>query len=278
MKRTVMMLATAAVGLMGLGAVVQPTAGGSPVAVAANVEGVCQPSDEHRYPTATTASLTVTAPTGFEITGYCVKAGSVNNGDGPEVTTLTTPTSSVTISHSSGKNISHYVIYLAPVPPPADVAAPTAEPVFTSPTCDVAGSFVAPESPDAPEDSTTTENGVITISVVAKPGFVGSGDPGPWTKPVAELEQLTGEDCEETPPPDDTEVDSAGPVPPTTPPAQAVRTAATPTQASAPVDPAPASLPATGSSSWALAGAALAAIAAGLLLTRLSRRPDEQVV
>ena len=278
MKRTVMMLATAAVGLMGLGAVVQPTAGGSPVAVAANVDGVCQPSDEHRFPTATTASLTVTAPAGFEITGYCVKAGSVNNGDGPEVTTLTTPTSSVTISHSSGKDISHYVIYVAPVPPPADVPAPTVEPVLTSPTCDVAGSFVAPESTDALEYSTTTENGVITVSVVAKPGFVVSGDPGPWTKAVSELEQLTGEDCEETPPPDDTEVDSAGPVPPTTPPAQAVRTAATPTQASAPVDPAPASLPATGSSSWALAGAAVAAIAAGLLLTRLSRRPDEQIV
>lgn len=153
--------------------------------------------------------------------------------------------------------------------------APTVEPVFTPPTCDAAGSFVASASTEALDYSTVTENGVITISVVAKPGFVVSGDPGPWTKALSELAQLTGDDCDETQPPDDTEVDAAGPVPP---PAQAVRTAGTPTQASAPVDPAPASLPATGSSSWVLVGAALAALASGLFLTRLSRRPDEQIV
>jgi LPXTG-motif cell wall-anchored protein len=150
-----------------------------------------------------------------------------------------------------------------------DVPAPTTGPEFTPPSCAAAGSFVAPASTDGLEYTTTTENGVITISVVAKPGFVLSGETGPWTKAVSDLAQLTGEAC-------DTEVDSAGPVPPTTPPAQAVRPEATPAQASAPGDPAPASLPATGSSSWALAGAALAALAAGLLLTRLSRRPDEQ--
>ena len=47
MKRTPILLATATVGLFGLGAIVQPTVGGSPVAVAVNVEGVCQPQGEH---------------------------------------------------------------------------------------------------------------------------------------------------------------------------------------------------------------------------------------
>ena len=50
------------------------------------IERVCEPKDEHRKPSETTDSLTVSAPEGFLITGYCVKAGSVTTGDGPEIT------------------------------------------------------------------------------------------------------------------------------------------------------------------------------------------------
>ena len=53
-------------------------------------------------------TLTIVAPDGFVITGYCVKAGSAKQGDGAEPYVLDPPATSVVISHSSGKGISHY--------------------------------------------------------------------------------------------------------------------------------------------------------------------------
>ena len=66
--------------------------------------------------------------------------------------------------------------------------------------------------------------------------------------------------------PEPVDVDSAGPLPPAQTP--------DPTPAPPVAAPAAASLPATGSSSWALAGSALAALLAGTGLVRFSRRPD----
>ena len=54
------------------------------------------------------ASVTVTAPKGQLISGYCVKAGSEKQGDGPRYVTLNPPVSTVTITHPSGKDVSHY--------------------------------------------------------------------------------------------------------------------------------------------------------------------------
>ncbi len=54
------------------------------------------------------ATLTITAPDGFLITGYCVKAGSENQGNGPEYYVVDPPAASVVIGHSTGKAISHY--------------------------------------------------------------------------------------------------------------------------------------------------------------------------
>lgn len=78
-------------------------------------EGVCEgthiaPPDE------TTKSITVTAPEGQLISGYCVKAGSIKQGDGPEYIVINPPAESVTITHSSGKDISHYTVTYVPVP------------------------------------------------------------------------------------------------------------------------------------------------------------------
>ena len=53
-------------------------------------------------------TLTITAPDGYVITGYCVKAGSAKQGNGPESYVVDPPVTSVVISHSSGKGISHY--------------------------------------------------------------------------------------------------------------------------------------------------------------------------
>jgi hypothetical protein len=53
-------------------------------------------------------TLTITAPDGYLITGYCVKTGSANQGLGVEFNVVDPPAASVDISHSSGKAISHY--------------------------------------------------------------------------------------------------------------------------------------------------------------------------
>jgi hypothetical protein len=55
-------------------------------------------------------TLVVTAPEGFLITGYCVKAGSEKQGDGPVDVVVDPPATEVTISHPSGKAISHYTL------------------------------------------------------------------------------------------------------------------------------------------------------------------------
>ena len=64
-------------------------------------------------------SVTVTAPEGMVITGYCVKAGSAKQGDGPVFVTLDEPATTVTIMHPSGKAISHYTVFYGPTSSPS---------------------------------------------------------------------------------------------------------------------------------------------------------------
>lgn len=53
-------------------------------------------------------TVTISAPPGQEITGYCVKAGSAQQGDGPAYFTLGEPVSNLTFGHPSRKAVSHY--------------------------------------------------------------------------------------------------------------------------------------------------------------------------
>jgi hypothetical protein len=53
-------------------------------------------------------TVTVTAPAGKTIVSYCVKAGSINHGDGPVYVDLAEPVSTLVIRHPSGKAVSHY--------------------------------------------------------------------------------------------------------------------------------------------------------------------------
>ncbi len=62
-------------------------------------------------------SVTVTAPAGQLISGYCVKAGSEKQGLGAEFVTVNPPQASVTITHSSGKGVSHYSLTFVTAPP-----------------------------------------------------------------------------------------------------------------------------------------------------------------
>lgn len=85
-------------------------------------EGVCPVYDETSHKeefTGEQKTFTYTAPAGAVVTGWCSKAGSDKQGDGPyEVTGLNTAT--VVITHPSGKDLSHAVInweYVVTTPP-----------------------------------------------------------------------------------------------------------------------------------------------------------------
>jgi hypothetical protein len=66
------------------------------------------------------ASVTVTAPEGFLIDAYCVKAGQFT-----EIITVDPPQATVTIQAPTGQAVSHYQIHLVPVTPPTTGAPPT---------------------------------------------------------------------------------------------------------------------------------------------------------
>lgn len=96
-------------------------------------EQVCVPlSSGKKDTTGDPLTVTITAPEGMVITGYCVKAGSANQGEGPEYPVLTPDQlnqNSLTIAHSSGKAISHYSFSWGPAPttpvtPPAEEEPP----------------------------------------------------------------------------------------------------------------------------------------------------------
>ena len=65
-------------------------------------------------------SYTIQAPEGQVIVAVCVKAGSAKQGLGAEITPYDPGVTSVTIQHSSGKEISHYSVLYddKKVPPP----------------------------------------------------------------------------------------------------------------------------------------------------------------
>ena len=69
-------------------------------------------------------SGTITAPEGKVIVQVCVKAGSAQQGEGPEITNFNPGVTSTTISHTSGKEISHYSVKYADAPPPPNGTAP----------------------------------------------------------------------------------------------------------------------------------------------------------
>ncbi|KZE92863.1 hypothetical protein AVP42_02129 [Agromyces sp. NDB4Y10] len=78
-------------------------------AYAAQNDQVCAGLDSGKIDTqGDVSSVTITAPEGYLITEYCVKAGSANQGLGPEYVTVDPPVKSLEITHSSTKDVSHY--------------------------------------------------------------------------------------------------------------------------------------------------------------------------
>jgi hypothetical protein len=105
------------------------------VAMAATPAGqICPAGDSGKIDVSgENVTLTLTAPAGKLISGYCVKAGSANQGCGAVSFTVSPPAASVTITGTCGKAISHYsVTYVDaphdPPPPPHDPPPPPHDP------------------------------------------------------------------------------------------------------------------------------------------------------
>jgi hypothetical protein len=101
---------------------------GAQAASPAAASDVC--AGEHLYPSGDVddTSFTYTAPAGFLVSGWCVKSGTepeyhdANDGHGHVL-----PAKTVTIEHSTGKEVSHYSVDLVPAPEEPLTASVTAD-------------------------------------------------------------------------------------------------------------------------------------------------------
>lgn len=142
----------------------------SPASATPN-EGVCTALDSGKIDVSGEyESLTLDAPEGFLIDGYCVKAGSINQGLGPEYVEVDPAVAQVTITHSSGKDISHYSLSYTPKPEDED---PTPTPTPTTPTPTPTETTPTP----TPTETTPTPTPTETTSTPTNTpkGCVGSG-------------------------------------------------------------------------------------------------------
>ena len=149
---------------------------------------VCPPLDTGRIDTAGEPhSVTVTAPEGYAIDTVCIKAGSVQQGNGPELYEAGPDATSLTLGHSSGKAVSHWSASFTPLttptlpvddptPPPQDEPEPTPTPTPT-PT-------VTPTPTPTPRETEP----VVTPPTQASGEDGGStgGDVGPVVEPLVE--------------------------------------------------------------------------------------------
>jgi hypothetical protein len=136
--------------------------------VGAGVESVCPDLDTGHLSAGDQTSLTITAPEGQVIVQVCVKAGSAQQGDGPEFTDFDPGVTETTISHSSGKEISHYSVKYADAPPPTTAAPPTttAAPPTTAPP-------VTQAAPPPPPPPGPTAGPGPAVAVTARAQFTG---------------------------------------------------------------------------------------------------------
>ena len=145
---------------------------------------VCLEFDTGHKTDAVGGSMTIYAPEGKLIAEVCVKAGSENQGDGPEYTKYEPPVASVTISHPSKKDISHYSVRYVDVPDEPEVVKVEAKPTSVDPCGTANDSYSRPSDTTAITWSVTgsVESGTVTLTAATRPGFVfEAGAQKEWT-------------------------------------------------------------------------------------------------
>jgi hypothetical protein len=101
------------------------TIGSAAGTVGAQDQRVCPDLDTGKIdPPGDPTSVTITAPEGKVIVQVCVKAGSGVQEEGPEFINFDPGVTEATVSHTSGKEISHYSVKFADAPPPPPPPGP----------------------------------------------------------------------------------------------------------------------------------------------------------
>ena len=113
-------------------------------------DGQVCPDNDTGHISGNSPSVTVTAPDGKLISGYCVKAGSANQELGPESVTVDPAQKTVTITHSSGKDISHYSLTYA------DEGEETTTETTETETTETETTETTPTTPETTTIETTT--------------------------------------------------------------------------------------------------------------------------
>ena len=148
----------------------------TPAAAAPIRDGVCAELDSGKTDVVGKhLTVTVNAPDGFLIDSYCVKAGLVKQGDGPEYFDVD-PVAVLTFGHTSGKDVSHWSVGYVPVVP---VEVPPAEipPVEAPPVDDTPVEVPPAEDPPAPAEDDYTPP-VLDCESWQVPGWLNEhGDP-----------------------------------------------------------------------------------------------------
>ncbi|HET7691358.1 MAG TPA: hypothetical protein VFK41_13320 [Nocardioidaceae bacterium] len=113
-------------------------------------------------------TVTVEAPEGFLIDGYCVKAGSANSGDGPVYIDVDPPVAELTFGYPGGKAVSHYAVSYVPVVTETPTETITETPTVTeTPTETITETPTVTETPTETitETPTLTETPTETVTV-----------------------------------------------------------------------------------------------------------------
>lgn len=175
------------------------TAGWGGWSPAAAAPDVCSPLTSGKVDTTDDPqSVTVTAPAGYKIRQYCVKAGAAPAGGGPVYVTVDPPRQSVTITHPTGKAVSHWSIeYASCTTTPVEPAeSPDPEPTETGPTETDPSPDASPETPDETGDTDGPESpGETGTEGAESPG--GTGGTGGGTGGSGDSDrQTTAPDAE----------------------------------------------------------------------------------
>lgn len=132
---------------------------------------VCPPGDSGKIDVpGDQLSVTVTAPAGFLISGYCVKAGSVQGGTGgPVFVVVNPPQKTVTITYPGGKAVSHYSVTYVPVtppttPPPSTTTKPPTSTTTTHTTTSTTGTHTTGTHTSSPSTTTSSSGAVSTVT------------------------------------------------------------------------------------------------------------------
>jgi len=164
-------------------------------AVAGQGQEVCSGLDSGKIDVVgDVGTITVTAPDGFLIDEYCVKAGSdVSVPEGAVVyVTVDPPAESVTFGHPSGKDISHYSVGYteettpSPTPEPSEPPEPTEPPEPSeTPGDDWTPSWTPSDDGQAPigtspRNTLATTGADVTVPLIAAGALTGAGLGALW--------------------------------------------------------------------------------------------------